>query len=375
MEALTESTWRARSRALRQRLRPTFIVLLLLVCGGAFGGSRIAPAVGAQRTATFYVSPSGSDGNAGTFEEPWRTLRHAVSQLTAGDTLYLRGGIYSSSADTVDSQTGVVPSGTSWENAITIAGYPGEQAIVQPPNGAPGLRITWGAPHYLIFQDFTVDMSRQSDYLEAPRAFYLSDGAHHIRLQRMDLGYTRNDVVTLSYNNYGAPAASFVEILNSRIHHAGQFSGDSGHGGSGVNNGYGIYMYTTDNVVDGNEFDSNCGFAIVAYGDRNVFRYNQIHDNGTGGGVNAGINIGSSSYPLSSSNNVVHDNRIYNNRGGIQVYTNAESTRVYNNTVYNNWPGDGILIQWANGSVITGNNLWNNGGGVVDLGTSTLIDP
>jgi len=375
MKVSSESTCRARSRALRQIFRSPFVVLLLLMGAGAYGGSRIAPAVIAQRPTTFYVSPSGSDGNTGTMGAPWRTLRHAVSQLTAGDTLYLRGGVYSSTADTVDSQTGTVPSGTSWDNAVTIAGYPGEQAIVRPPDGGPGLRITWGAPHYLIFRDFVVDMSRQSDYLETLSAFYLSDGSHHVRLLRMDLGSTRGDVVTLSYNNYGAPAASFVEILSSRIHHAGQATGDSGHGGSGINNGYGIYMYTTDNVVDRNEFDNNCSFAIVAYGDRNVFSSNLIHDNGTHGGVNAGINIGSSSYPLSSSDNVVRDNKIYNNRGGIQVYTNAESTRVYNNTVYDNRPGDGILIQWANRSVISNNNLWGNGGGVVDLGTSTIIDP
>jgi len=191
----------------------------------------------------------------------------------------------------------------------------------------------------------------------------------------MDLGYTRGDAIQLSYNNYGAPAASFVEIRNSRIHHAGQASGDSGHGGYGINNGYGIYMYTTDNVVDGNEFDSNCSYGIVAYGDRNVFRNNLIHDNGTHGGVNYGINIGSSSYPLSSSNNVIHNNTIYNNRGGILVYTNADSTQVYDNTVHDNWPNEGILIQWANASVIQHNQLWNNARGVVDLGTSSIIDP
>jgi parallel beta-helix repeat protein len=141
-------------------------------------------------------------------------------------------------------------------------------------------------------------------------------------------------------------------------------TGDSKHGGPGINNGYGIYMFTTDNVVDGNEFYSNCAYAIVAYGDRNVFRNNVIHDNGTRGGVNYGINIGSSSYPLRSADNVIHDNTIYNNRGGILVYTNAESTQVFNNTVYDNRPLEGILIQYAKGSVIRNNRVWGNGSGV-----------
>jgi len=351
------------------------IVLVLLIGGGAFGISPTVSAGAAQRPRTFYVSPGGRDESAGTMEAPWRTLRHAVSRVTAGDTLYLRGGVYSSPTDTIDSQVALVPSGTSWSNAVTIAGYPGESVTMRPPDGSPGIRLTTGAPHYIIFQDFTLDMSRQGDALTAPNAFYLSNGSHHIRLLRLDIGRTKGDVIALSYNNVRPPAASFVEILNSKIHHAGEATGDSGHGGSGINNGYGIYMFTTDNIVDGNEFYSNCAYGIVAYGDRNVFRYNIIHDNGTRGGVNYGINIGSSSYPLTSADNVIHDNTIYNNRGGILVYTNAASTQVFSNTVYDNRPLEGILIQYARGSIIRNNNLRGNGAGVLDMGTATVMSP
>ena len=134
-------------------------------------------------------------------------------------------------------------------------------------------------------------------------------------------------------------------------------------------------MFTTDNLLDGNEFFNNCAYAIVAYGDRNVFRKNVIHDNGTRGGTNYGIVIGSSAYPLNSSDNVIHDNTIFNNRGGIQVYTNAENTRVYNNTIYDNRPLEGILIQYARGTVVTNNRVYGNGNSVVDLGTASTVSP
>ena len=49
--------------------------------------------------------------------------------------------------------------------------------------------------------------------------------------------------------------------------------------------------------------------------------------------------------------NLIHDNLIYDNPGGIQVYTNSSNTRVYNNTIYNNTPLEGILIQFATGTV------------------------
>jgi parallel beta-helix repeat protein len=356
-----------------RRIAPLIVLAVVLGSASCGGSSPTGPRPG--RATEYFVSPSGSDDNAGTPAAPWRTIRHAVAKLIPGDTLFLRGGVYSSSEDTFDSQAGVVPSGTSWSTPITIAGYPGEPVTLRPPDGYAAIRLTVGAPHHLIFQDFAIDMSLQSDpgnpiAAVRPEAIYVADGAHHIRFQRLDVGYTANDAIALSYNNVGPPAATFVEVLNSRIHHAGWATGDSGHGGSGVNNGYGIYMKTTDNVVDGNEFYDNSAYAIVAYGDRNVFRNNSIHDNGTRGGTNYGINIGSSAYPLNSSDNVIQSNTIYSNRGGISVYTNSVRTRVQNNTVYNNRPLEGIFVQGATDTVLTGNNVYANGTDFLDLGAT-----
>jgi parallel beta-helix repeat protein len=352
-------------------LAPVFIALaLLLATGGCGGKSPTSPGTG--RPTEFFVSPIGRDQNEGTEAAPWRTIRFAVSQLAAGDTLYLRGGVYSSPEDTIDSQTGTVPSGASWSNAVTVAGYPGELAILKPPNGVAGIRLTTGAPRYLVFQDFTIDMSLQADDWTGLNGFYLSSGSNHIRLQRLDMGYSPVDAISLSYNGVGAPSATFVEILNNKIHHSGFATGDSGHGGPGVNNGYGIYMFTTDNVVDGNEFYENYAYAIVAYGDRNVFRNNAIHDNGLRGGTNYGINIGSSSYPLNSTGNIIQNNTIFNNRGGIAVYTNSVDTQVKNNTVYNNRPLEGIFIQNATGTVVSNNNVYGNGNDIVDFGSATV---
>ena len=43
---------------------------------------------------TFVVAPDGSDNAAGTEIQPYRTIAHALQQLRAGDTLYIRGGEY-----------------------------------------------------------------------------------------------------------------------------------------------------------------------------------------------------------------------------------------------------------------------------------------
>ena len=44
---------------------------------------------------SLFVDPvKGDDSHAGTEQQPWKTVRHALSHLRPGDTLYLRGGTY-----------------------------------------------------------------------------------------------------------------------------------------------------------------------------------------------------------------------------------------------------------------------------------------
>ncbi|MEO1376414.1 MAG: right-handed parallel beta-helix repeat-containing protein [Cyanobacteria bacterium J06635_10] len=50
-----------------------------------------------SRSKTYYVSPSGSDDNLGTKENPWKTIDHAVSKdsaVSAGDTVLVKPGVY-----------------------------------------------------------------------------------------------------------------------------------------------------------------------------------------------------------------------------------------------------------------------------------------
>lgn len=96
---------------------------------------------------TYYVdAKSGDDAHAGSRQKPWRTIRHAVRQLKAGDTLCLNGGTYYEHVT-------VSVSGTL-DQPITIRAAPGAQAILdgglreffetpaeawEPcPDGAPG---------------------------------------------------------------------------------------------------------------------------------------------------------------------------------------------------------------------------------------------
>jgi hypothetical protein len=70
----------------------------------------------------FVDAKSGRDDADGSQGKPWKTLAHAIGRLKPGDTLYLRGGIYSE-------RITVSVIGTP-EKPITIRSYPTEMAIL-----------------------------------------------------------------------------------------------------------------------------------------------------------------------------------------------------------------------------------------------------
>lgn len=80
---------------------------------------------------TFYVSPTGNDSSAGTQASPFRTIARGALALTKGDTLLLRGGIYTEYA-LISSSAGH-QSGER-NNPITIKAFPGETPILRAPS-------------------------------------------------------------------------------------------------------------------------------------------------------------------------------------------------------------------------------------------------
>lgn len=80
------------------------------------------------QSATYYVAPNGSDSNPGTSNAPFATPQAAVavSALTAGDTIYLRGGTYALNARIAP---GSSKNGTLG-NPIKFWAFPGEQPVL-----------------------------------------------------------------------------------------------------------------------------------------------------------------------------------------------------------------------------------------------------
>src|SRR5262245_12852650 len=92
-------------------------VVLLLCAWGCAPKTRVAAV-----SATYYVAASGSDSSscqqAQSASTPKATFASAGACLLPGDTLLVRGGVYSQGLNNA------IPSGSSWAQPVRVAAYP-----------------------------------------------------------------------------------------------------------------------------------------------------------------------------------------------------------------------------------------------------------
>jgi len=84
----------------------------------------------AAHSATWYISPTGSDSDAGTFAKPFATLQKGQAAAVAGDTVFLRGGTYSvTTPSTATAGIAITRSGTSDTKRILFWAYRNEVPV------------------------------------------------------------------------------------------------------------------------------------------------------------------------------------------------------------------------------------------------------
>jgi hypothetical protein len=133
---------------------------------------------------TYYVAPTtatpaGSNANAGTLDAPWATFDYSFDQVTAGDTVYFRGGIYYvTSTQARNSLNG------TYGNPICFFAYPSDFNAGNPPiidgiNATSYISgIQFQSSSYLHFKGITIRNCFQIDaYVpgepyDAPRGMY-----------------------------------------------------------------------------------------------------------------------------------------------------------------------------------------------------------
>lgn len=116
---------------------------------------------------TYYVSTDGSDSNSGAISKPLATMNKAQSLVSAGDTIYFRGGTYKISEDQIMGyEVGALyacvfdlqKSGTAG-HPICYFGYPGERPVFDLSNVKPAdkrISVFYLYGSYLHFRNFDV---------------------------------------------------------------------------------------------------------------------------------------------------------------------------------------------------------------------------
>ncbi len=239
-----------------------------------------------------------SPAETGSNEE----LENVANKLAAGDTLVLRGGMYS--------QTG--------RRAITARGTPEKQIVI---------RAAEGETPRLIRPESQMNRHNNTEFVDC--AYLTIQGLQfrggssgvrfirgsHITFEECEISHTGNNALTMNSGNCKA-----FTIRNNHIHHTGLST-------AGPTEGEGMYIgcnraecRTTDSLIEGNHIH---------------------HLRGTSGGGNDGIEIKVGSYGNVVRDNVIHHTTIGREYPGIFVYGGGPKLNIVEGNVI--WQaGEGI---------------------------------
>lgn len=101
----------------------------------------------------YFVSPSGSDGNSGSWQSPWETLSHAGSG--AGGTLEAGDIVYATDGSTENDGLRIVRLLGTAEKPFSLIAYPGAHVLIQN-SGSYGIGHHSAASAYWNFSKLTI---------------------------------------------------------------------------------------------------------------------------------------------------------------------------------------------------------------------------
>ncbi len=304
---------------------------------------------------TYYVSTIGDDNNPGTIVQPFYNLNHGILQLVAGDTLFIRSGVYLvTSAVSISAN----PNNGTKDNPIVVMGYPGDNSrpIIDGSllNNTTLLRIE-NKSHWIV-KNIEIRESHDTDGVYTNFCGINCYSSNQIKLENIIVhdidgqGFRIQDCDTIyirdcdSYNNYdpyngGGKADGF------------QINGAPGK----VAMVYFDRCRAWNNSDDGWDFLDNTRGVVDS-----CWAWNNGYDtDGSGQGFKAGLQTGP---PPSEAYVFTNNVAVYNSHGGMRANCNNQEwfidSRWYNNTVAFN------LEYGFNSSNLPGaqmyTNIWRN---------------
>lgn len=277
----------------------------------------------------YYISPSGSNLNSGTIGSPWGTFDHAISQINAGDTLFVRGGTY-----TLNSRIRIQKGGSE-SNPINLWAYPGETPILDfnsnPSSTDRGIQLERDWWHFkgLVIQN-------------APDNGIWVSGSNN-RFDQLVLRWNGDSGFQLSGDSSRHPSNNWILNTDSYENYDPQNHGENADGFAAKFRELGPGNVFSGNRAWGNS-DDGWDFWEAAYGitvenswsfNNGFNRWGDSSFAGDGNGIKLGKDSGT---------HAVHHMLVWGNRdNGVDVNGNASpdssiphGVEVYNVTSYNN---------------------------------------
>ena len=281
--------------------------------------------------AEYYVSPTGSDSNAGTEASPFATLSKANNSAAAGDTIWMRAGSYS-----ITSQLTLSKSGTSDTNRTKIWAYTGEVPVLDISNyGAassgsdvPAVLVTGSWMHL--------------KGVEIANAKVGSSGSHSYSMLRTK-NASNNTFELLNIHNGFGPGF-FIDtgtggnlVLNCDSHDNYDVNGSQGDGQNG--DGFGVHYQTTgpSTIIRGcrSWHNSDDGYDLISQEVPVTVENSFATGCGYGSSGNGnGFKMGSSKTGI---RHIVQNNVAWKNAAsGFYANHSTGGNNWYNNTSYSN---------------------------------------
>ncbi len=314
----------------------------------------------------YCVAPTGDDDHTGDLAHPWRTIQKAADTLVAGDTVYIRAGVYGEQ---------IIPQNSgSAGQPVTYAAYPGETATIDGSSvtlqdDLDGLFLVAGKSYIIVSG---LRLTNAGPYGNNAGIMILNSG--HITVEN-------NTTYNTNSSGIGVWGSNHVVVSGNRIEEAG---------GGGWQECITIAGTDTFEVFDNEVFDCHkegidakdgasngeiyhnhvhhveaVGIYVDAWDkdthDIAIFQ-NVVHDVANSDGFAVASEAGGTLRNVAFYNNIAYHNRYI----GFAVTTNGDSgpmdgIAIINNTVYDNgWTvwGGGIAVDNPNAqNVVVRNNI------------------
>jgi hypothetical protein len=269
----------------------------------------------ASSFAQIYVATNGSDSNTGTIDKPYATITKALGSVSAGGTIYVRGGTYS-----ISSTISIKANGTSG-NYVKIWAYPGEKPLLNCSGVGSGNR--------------GIELRGNYVYLKGLEIFNAQDNGIYITG-----GYNRIELCVFHHNQDSGMQISGGGNHNVIVNCDSYYNHDDAANGGNAD-GFSPKL----DVGDANEFhgcrswcNSDDGWDL--YGNKyttlidSCWTWGNGWDQGNGNGFKTGGNKTASKATVTncmSFNNIAKGFDQNHNMGGVTIY-NCTS---YHNTTGN----------------------------------------